>query len=60
MRSAAFVYIKDGRCSLVSRNGNKFKSFSTLNLALPLECRAREAVLDGEIVRQGWPKRLAS
>ena len=44
------AYIEDGRCRLFSRNGNEFKSFPVLNLALPLDCRARRAVLDGEIV----------
>ena len=46
----ALAYVEDGRCRLVSRNGNEFKSFSGLNVALPLECRAKRAVLDGEIV----------
>ena len=46
----AFAYVENGRCRLVSRNGNEFKSFSALNIALPLECRAKRAVLDGEIV----------
>ena len=44
------AYIENGRCRLVSRNGNEFKSFPALNGALPLECRAKRAVLDGEIV----------
>ena len=38
------------RRRLVSRNGNEFKSFSDLNLSLPLESQAKGAVLDGEIV----------
>jgi len=46
----SLAYLEDGHCRLVSRNGNEFKSFPALNLALPLECGAREAVLDGEIV----------
>jgi bifunctional non-homologous end joining protein LigD len=46
----SLAYIENGRCRLVSRNGNEFKSFPTLNGALPLECQARRAVLDGEIV----------
>ena len=44
------AYIEHGRCRLVSRNGNEFKSFPAPNGALPLECRAKRAVLDGEIV----------
>ena len=46
----SLAYIENGRCKLVSRNGNEFKSFSALNSALPLECGAKRAVLDGEIV----------
>src|SRR5215469_7524173 len=48
----SLAYIENGHCKLVSRNGNDFKSFTDLNLALPLECRAKRVVLDGEIVRQ--------
>jgi bifunctional non-homologous end joining protein LigD len=46
----ALAYIEAGECRLFSRNGNQFKSFQSLSLALPLECRAKSAVLDGEIV----------
>ena len=46
----SLAYIENGRCRLVSRNGNEFKSFRELNSSLPLECRAKRAVLDGEIV----------
>jgi bifunctional non-homologous end joining protein LigD len=46
----SLAYIENGHCKLMSRNGNEFKSFSDLNLSLPLECRAKRAVLDGEIV----------
>ena len=46
----SLTYLEDGHCRLVSRNGNEFKSFPALNLALPLECGAQDAVLDGEIV----------
>jgi bifunctional non-homologous end joining protein LigD len=46
----ALAYIESGGCRLMSRNGNQFKSFPFLNLALPLECKAKSAVLDGEIV----------
>jgi bifunctional non-homologous end joining protein LigD len=46
----SLAYLEDGHCRLVSRNGNEFKSFPALNLALPLECRIQNAVLDGEIV----------
>jgi bifunctional non-homologous end joining protein LigD len=46
----SLAYLDDGHCKLVSRSGNEFKSFAALNLALPLECGAQVAVLDGEIV----------
>src|SRR3954454_728050 len=46
----ALAFINDGVCRLVSRNGNTFKSFESLSLALPRQLRTRSAVLDGEIV----------
>ena len=46
----ALAYVEAGECRLISRNGNQFKSFPALNRALALECRAKSAVLDGEIV----------
>jgi bifunctional non-homologous end joining protein LigD len=46
----SLVHIENGRCRLVSRKGNEFKSFPALNLALLAECGATDAVLDGEIV----------
>jgi bifunctional non-homologous end joining protein LigD len=46
----SLAYIEHGRCRLVSRNGNEFKSFAGLNLALAQQCRAERAVLDDEIV----------
>ena len=42
----SLAYIENGRCKLMSRNGNEFKSFPALNSALPLDCRAKRAVLD--------------
>src|SRR5947207_13740395 len=42
--------IENGRCRLVSRKWNEFKSFAALNVVLTLECRAQSAVIDGEIV----------
>ena len=44
------AFIDNGRSKLISRNGNEFRSFPELNIALGLECRAQTAVLDGEIV----------
>ena len=41
--------IEHGRCKLISRNQNEFKSFTSLNEALT-EIKAESAVLDGEIV----------
>jgi bifunctional non-homologous end joining protein LigD len=46
----ALAYIDAGECRLVSRHGNRFKSFPILNLPLPLECKSRSSVLHGEIV----------
>jgi bifunctional non-homologous end joining protein LigD len=46
----SLAQIENGRCKLVSRKGNEFKSFPDLNLELRLECRAQNAVIDGEIV----------
>ena len=46
----SLAYVESGQCALISRNGNTFKSFPALNVALPAELRARSAVLDGEIV----------
>jgi bifunctional non-homologous end joining protein LigD len=46
----SLAYIENGRCRLISRNGNEFKSFPDLNAALPIQCRAQGAVIDGEIV----------
>jgi bifunctional non-homologous end joining protein LigD len=46
----SLVYVEDGKCGLVSRNGDEFKSFPALNEAIPRELRCRSAVLDGEIV----------
>jgi ATP-dependent DNA ligase len=31
----ALAYIENGRCRLVSRNGNEFRSFPALNVTLP-------------------------
>jgi bifunctional non-homologous end joining protein LigD len=46
----ALAFIHHGVCRLVSRNGNTFKSFESLSLALPRQLHTRSAVLDGEIV----------
>jgi len=46
----ALAVIRNGRCELVSRNGNSFTSFETLRMEFPRELGASDAVLDGEIV----------
>jgi hypothetical protein len=46
----ALAFVENGVCRLVSRNGNTFKSFEQLALAVPRDLRTRTAVLDGEIV----------
>lgn len=53
------VYIDNGRCRLVSRNGNDFKSFPKLGESLARALADRSAVIDGEIVcldRKGKPQ----
>jgi bifunctional non-homologous end joining protein LigD len=42
--------LEHGRCKLISRNGNDFKSFPNLTTNLPKQLLAESAVLDGEIV----------
>ena len=45
----SLAVICDGRCTLMSRNGNSFNSFEGLRLALPTDLRVRNAIIDGEI-----------
>ena len=45
----SLAYLEDGRCRLVSRRRNAYKSFEVLRSALE-GLRARNAILDGEIV----------
>jgi bifunctional non-homologous end joining protein LigD len=45
----ALAHIEHGRCKLVSRNGNEFKSFRTLSESFATELK-RSLILDGEIV----------
>ncbi len=42
--------IEQGKCRLISRKGNDFKSFRILNESVLAELKVRSAVLDGEIV----------
>jgi bifunctional non-homologous end joining protein LigD len=46
----SLLRIEQGRCRLISRKGNEFKSFRTLNKSVLAELKVRSAVLDGEIV----------
>jgi bifunctional non-homologous end joining protein LigD len=46
----SLVCIEQGKCRLMSRKGNEFKSFRTLNESLIAELKVPAAVLDGEIV----------
>ena len=55
----ALAYIDGGRCKLVSRKGNEFRSFPRLTESLAGALSSRSAVLDGEIVcldRRGKPQ----
>jgi bifunctional non-homologous end joining protein LigD len=45
----SLAYIEDGKCRLVSRHKNTYKSFQTLRVALA-GLQAKSAILDGEIV----------
>jgi len=46
----SLVCMEHGKCKPISRNGNEFKSFSSLNEATATELRSHDAILDGEIV----------
>ena len=46
----SLVRIEQGKCRLVSRKGNEFKSFRTLNESILDAVKVWSAVLDGEIV----------
>ena len=48
----SLAHIEHGRCKLISRNGNEFKSFRSLSESLGSELR-HSVVLDGEIVCLG-------
>jgi bifunctional non-homologous end joining protein LigD len=55
----ALVRFDQGKCRLISRNGNEFRSFPALNLRMLQELEAKSAILDGEIVcihDQGKPQ----
>src|SRR5512143_4360852 len=46
----ALAYIEHGTARLLSRNGNRFKSFAVLCDSVATDLRLRNAVIDGEIV----------
>jgi bifunctional non-homologous end joining protein LigD len=46
----ALALVVNGKCRLVSRNGNPFSSFKVLASYIPTELNCERAVLDGEIV----------
>src|SRR5437867_3912916 len=46
----ALAYIEDGKCRLVSRRRNEYKSFRELCVSIASHLNGHTAVLDGEIV----------
>ena len=46
----SLVRVEQGKCKLVSRKGNDFKSFRGLSESIREELKVGSAVLDGEIV----------
>jgi bifunctional non-homologous end joining protein LigD len=46
----SLAYVEHGRCRLVSRNGNDFKSFGPLSIGIADTLKDRSVVIDGEIV----------
>ena len=47
----SLAYVNGGGTALVSRKGNRFRSFPDLASTMSLEVNADDAVLDGEIVK---------
>jgi bifunctional non-homologous end joining protein LigD len=46
----ALAYIENGQCRLVSRNGNRIRSFGTLEQWIGKALKTTDAILDGEVV----------
>ena len=44
------MYIEDGECRLVSRNGHTYRSFDPLRAGVVGALKVKDAILDGEIV----------
>ena len=49
-RFRAVAYLEKGGCRLASRNGHTYRSFAPLRAAILSEVKARDTILDGEIV----------
>ena len=55
----SLVRIEQGKCRLISRKGNEFRSFRRLNESLLADLKIRSLVLDGEICclnEVGWSR----
>jgi bifunctional non-homologous end joining protein LigD len=46
----SLLRIEQGKCRLISRKGNEFESFRTMNESILAELKVKSAVIDGEIV----------
>jgi bifunctional non-homologous end joining protein LigD len=46
----ALAYIAEGKCDLISRQKNAYKSFGQLKTAIAGSLKVENAILDGEIV----------
>jgi bifunctional non-homologous end joining protein LigD len=46
----ALAYVGEGQCRLISRKGNQLKRLDDLCRSIPAEVKARDAVIDGEVV----------
>jgi bifunctional non-homologous end joining protein LigD len=49
----ALAYVSEGQCRLISRRGNQLKRFEALCGSIPIEVKANNAVIDGEVVALG-------
>jgi ATP-dependent DNA ligase len=48
----SFARIDHGRCKLISRKGNEFKSYKSLSACFAVALQIESAILDGEIVAE--------
>ena len=51
----SLAYVENGRCDLVSRNGNTFRNFKDLAQWIAENLQWEDAVIDGEIACK-WTK----